>query len=221
MSRVPNFGFSAFLKFLCSNEKPQRRSLKERHKPSEGGYDRHRSLRRAIQSLALNGVSYDDVLSSLSLIKSDSERASATKALAKFRDWAIEHKYVLKPAQPFTFSSPQNLFKITFQPNFITEIDGRITSIHIWNTKHPLVTELVLSVLSLVANRFPITPERPDDFAVLSLQNGHIYKWSDSTKEHLALGEKLLLHFEKICKLVRSDLGLPTIGDTPDEHPRT
>ena len=107
--------------------------------------------------------------------------------------------------------SPKGFFKVTFQPDFLLELGGRRTAVHVWNTQQELSGNLVLAALCTVASRFPIQ-HRPDDFAVLSLQDGRFYRWSDATKKHAALGENLLAMLDTQCELARTELGLPAIG---------
>ena len=220
MSRVPKFGFSAFLKFICSNEKPQKRILRERHNPNKsGGYDFHKSMRRGIQRMAFDGASYEQVAASFSSIKNPPERISALKCLKEFDAWMKIHKASLSSFPEIVFSSPNGVFNISFRADFIAEMGGRVTAVHVWNTNHKLSSNLVLCALCLVAQNAPLTPSRPDDFAVLSMRDGRIYKWSDATKEHGIFAEKLMLNYEKVCHIVRDELKLPSIKDDKRDGP--
>jgi hypothetical protein len=212
MSRIPNFGFSAFLKLICLADKPQKRAVRERHKPSTGGYDYHKSLRSRIQQVAFEGLSEANVLASTEQITKGPERESAKRGLKRFFEWRSTNPGALELCDSLTFQSPKGFLKITFQPNFLLEINGRRTAVHVWNTKSKLSRNLVLAALSLVAARFPETT-RPDDFAILSLQDGTVYRWSDATKQHAALGENLLALLDARCELARDELGLPTTID--------
>lgn len=217
MTKVPNFGFSAFLKLVCSNPKPQKRTVRDRHKPRGGGYDYHKSLRRRIQQIAFEGLSATEALASTTQITKAPERASAKRGLERFFSWRLQNQSELEACEPLTFLSPKSFFKITFQPDFLVMLNGRRTAVHVWNTQKKLSRNLVLASLTLVATRFPLD-NRPDDFAVLSLQDGEFYRWSDANKEHGRMGEELLKILDAECEIARTELDLP--GIQPEQrHP--
>lgn len=213
MAKIPSFGFSAFLKIICTNDKPQKRAIRERHKPSNGGYDFHKNLRRRIQWLSSGSHSPAQVIASLSDIAKAPERASTYAGLKKFIDWLSRHKAKTSFCDEICFKSPNGLFQVKFAPDFLTEIEGRMTAVHVWNTQETLSRNLVIALLTTVALNWENTSERPDDFAVFSLQDGQLYKWSEHTREHKKMGHSLMLHIEKLCKNARMELGLPMIGD--------
>ncbi|WP_088675225.1 hypothetical protein [Rhizobium sp. R339] len=211
MAPIKTFGFSFLLKLVCLNPKPQKRTIRERHKPSKGGFDYHRSLRLRIQQIAFEGLSEVQVLASTDQIRKAPERASAKRGLERFFKWREDNPGALEACPALTFLSPRGFFKVTFQPDLLLELDGRRTAVHVWNTQQQLSGNLVLAALCTVAGRFPLQ-RRPDDFAVLSLQDGRFYRWSDATKVHTALGENLLAMLDTQCELARTELGLPAIG---------
>lgn len=218
MTKTPKFGFSALLKIICANEKPQKRHLRDRHKPSKGGgYDFHKSLRWRIQQLASENMTAAEAISSTENISMRSERVSALNGLKAFIEWRSKNPNPISFCDAITFESPKGLFKVKFTANFLTEIDNRITAVHVWNTKEKLSKELVTAMLTVVALNWPETTSRPDDFAVLSLRTGEIFRWSDHSSEHESLGVALMVHIEKLCTLVRKDLGLPAIK--PNKEP--
>lgn len=155
MASVSTFGFSFLLKLICLNPKPQKRAVRERHKPSKNGFDYHRSLRLRIQQIAFGGMSSADALASTEEIIKVPERASAKRALERFALWRDAHPGALETCPPLTFASPRGLFRVFFQPDFLVELDSRRTAIHVWNTRYPLSRNLVLGALSAVAARFP------------------------------------------------------------------
>ncbi|NKL05947.1 hypothetical protein [Rhizobium leguminosarum] len=210
MAPVKTFGFSFLLKLVCLNPKPQKRAVRERHKPSKSGFDYHRSLRLRIQQIAFEGLSKAQV----GIDGSDNEgpeRASAKRGLQRFFTWREDNPGLLEACPALTFLSPKGFFKVIFQPDFLSELDGRRTAVHVWNTQQELSSNLVLAALCAVAIRFP-PQHRPDDFAALSLQDGRFYRWSDATREHAALGENLLAMLDTQCELARTELGIPAIG---------
>ncbi|MBB2753303.1 UNVERIFIED_ORG: hypothetical protein GGI57_004013 [Rhizobium aethiopicum] len=211
MASVKTFGFSFLLRLVCLSPKPQKRAVRERHKPSKSGFDYHRSLRLRIQQITFEGLSDAQVLASTDQITKAPERASAKRGLERFFKWREDNPGALATCPALTFLSPRGFFKVTFQPDFLLELDGRRTAIHVWNTQQKLSGNLVLAVLWAVASRFP-PQNRPDDFAVLSLQDGRFYRWSNATKEYALLGENLLTMLDTQCGLARTELGLPAIG---------
>lgn len=213
MAKIPSIGFSAFLKIVCANEKPQKRAIRERHKPTQGGYDFHRNLRRRIQWLASESHTLEQVTSSLKEIKRTPERVSTRAALKRFVNWQSKHKAEIKFCEPLTFRSPNGLFQVKFAPDFLTELEGRMTAIHVWNTQEKLSRNLVIAILTAVAANWDETPDRPDDFAVFSLTDGQFYRWSEHTGQHKKLGQEIMLHIEKLCIAARTELKLPRIGD--------
>ncbi|MBC7284593.1 hypothetical protein, partial [Hoeflea sp.] len=193
MVKIPSFGFSAFLKIVCANEKPQKRAIRERHKPSKSGYDFHRNLRLRVQWLASNSHTVAEVINSLNGITKAPERKSTYAAIKKFIEWKSHHKKELSYCDPITFQSPNGLFQVKFTPDFLTELDGRMTAVHVWNTQEKLSRHLVIAILTTVASNWSDTPDRPDDFAVFSLQDGQFYRWSEHTVEHRKLAQRLML----------------------------
>lgn len=224
MTKIPKFGFSAFLRIICANEKPQRRLIKERHKPSKGGYDFHKSLRRLIQKVAVGELTRpDEVAAYVSNIKKPAERTSLSTGFKKFLEWHHVNAKSLQFVDPMAVNSPNGHYQVNFTVDFITEIDGRNTAVHVWNTNSNLNRNLVIATLTVVAKSWPVTQTRPSDYAVLSLKTGDLFKWSDASAEHKILGERLMLHIEKLCVLARKELGLPAIypsKEAPGPEPK-
>ncbi|MDX0425395.1 hypothetical protein GOC91_19130 [Sinorhizobium medicae] len=217
MSQVPKFGFSAFLKLINSNTKPQKRLVRDRFRPSTGGYDFHKSLRQRVQQIAFENLGLQEALVSAAEISKKAERESAIRGLRQFFEWRQKNTGDLSACESFLFSSPKGLFKVEFTPNFLIELNGRRTAVHLWNTRQALSAGLVNASLCMVAKRHPLEG-RPDDFAVLSLQDGRLFKWSDATKETAAFGEKLLEVLDLDFANARLEFGLPGVveGDAPD-----
>lgn len=217
MSQVPKFGFSAFLKLINANPKPQKRLVRDRFRPSTGGYDFHKSLRQRVQRIAFENVSLQEALASTAEISQNAERESAVKGLRQFSEWRQKNLGGLSACESFLFSSPKGLFKVEFTPNFLIDLNGRRTAVHLWNTRQALSVGLVSASLCMVANRHPVEG-RPDDFAVLSLQDGRLFRWSDANKETAAFGEKLLEVLDLEFANARLEFGLPGAveGDAPE-----
>ncbi|MDI7865091.1 hypothetical protein MRS76_24560 [Rhizobiaceae bacterium n13] len=222
MSQVPKFGFSAFLKLINANPKPQKRLVRDRFRPSTGGYDFHKSLRQRVQRIAFENLSFQAALASTAEIGKTAERESAIKGLRQFSEWREKNFGDLSACDSFLFESPKGFFKVEFTPNFLIELNGRRTAVHLWNTRQALSAGLVNATLCMVASRYPVEG-RPDDFAVLSLQDGRLFKWSDATKETAAFGERLLDVLDLDFANARLEFGLPGAieGDRPLEIPRS
>jgi hypothetical protein len=217
MSQVPKFGFSAFLKLINANPNPQKRLVRDRFRPSTGGYDFHKSLRQRVQRMAFANLAFEDALASAAEIGKKAERESAVKGLRQFSQWRQQNPGPLSACDGFLFSSPQGLFKVQFTSNFLIELNGRRTAVHLWNTRQTLSAGLVNASLCMVANRHPLEG-RPDDFAVLSLQDGRLFRWSDASKETAAYGERLLEVLDLDFANARLEFGLPGVveGDAPE-----
>ncbi|GLR49452.1 hypothetical protein KYK30_03245 [Shinella yambaruensis] len=217
MRQIPKFGFSAFLKLINSNPKPQKRLVRDRFRPSTGGYDFHKSLRQRVQRIAFENLGLQEALASTTEIGKKAERESAIRGLRQFFEWRQRNLGDLSACESFLFSSPKGLFKGEFTPNFLIELNGRRTAVHLWNTRQALSARLVNASLCMVANRHPLEG-RPDDFAVLSLQDGRLFRWSDANKETAAFGEKLLEVLDLEFANARLEFGLPGAveGDAPD-----
>lgn len=223
MAPIPTFGFSAFLRMICLNEKPQKTVIRNRHRQiKSGGYDFHKSLRDNIRKLATGTSSIEEVLNSVSAIVKKPERESAKAGIKSFVEWINENPSAVSFCDPLTFTSPAGLFRITFQADFVVDINGRKTAVHVWNTKLKLSRNIVMAALTLVATKWNVTPSGPNDFAVLSLRDGELYRWSDDQHGYLKSGNELMLHLDRVCALVRNDFNLPIIGDNvPPQQPRT
>lgn len=212
---VPKIGFSAYLKIINSNPRPQRTIVRQRCRPSSGGYDFHKSFRYRVQQVSFEDLSPAAALASTQQISREPERNSAHRALERFFEWKEEHPGVMVSSAPISFNSPAGLFKVEFVPDFLLEIGGRMTAVHLWNTQHDLSGHLVRAALSSVAARHPME-SRPDDFAVLSLRDQTLYRWSEADRETRALGERLLDLLDMQFAAARTELGLPASPD-PDE----
>jgi|GEM_PF-678582 hypothetical protein len=220
MATLPTFGFSAFLKLICSNDKPQKTAVRERHKPSNiGGYDYHRSLRTSIQKLASGSQDIREVLSSLSTIKKPSERRSAQRGVIRFTRWLETNPGKISFGMPVMIASSSALFRVRFDADCVVELDGRRTAVHVWNTKTPKLSRSpVMAALTLVQLSVAKELDFADDFAVLSLQDGQMYRWSDNQKGYIGAAEAMMRPIEQLCSLARSEFGWPS-AEKPTDGP--
>lgn len=205
---MPTFGFSYFLKLLCLNERPLKTEVRNRLTPSDSAYDYHRSLRLRIQRALIHGEDFDEVIASTDQISRDAERNSARQGLERLRDWRAENPGALMPCASAVWESSDGEFKIRFDPDFAIDLGGQVTAIHVWNSlRPPLQDRMVYAALSLLPAAHADHETLPDDFAVLSLQTGRLYRLSDAP-DHSLLAARLIESLDRL------------IGDTRDELER-
>jgi hypothetical protein len=225
MAKTPTFGFSAFLKLNAANEKPQKTEIKKRLLPvskGKGGYDFHKSMRHLAQKLLLENIREDELTLALQAINRPAELTSARNALQKLVDWRARNPGRLSEFQGVKYESPNSIFKVDFSWDFGIELNGRRTAIHLWNTKIKLSSNVVLGILTLLPECYDGNSQAPEDFAVLSLKDLKLYRWSESGVDHKILGKQLISHLEKNFELVKSQIGdaearADDLGD--DIHP--
>ncbi len=222
MTKTIRIGFSAFLKIVCANERPQRRLIKQRLTPSDDGYDFHKSLRHLIRKVVDGRFAIIEAIAATKSIKRQPERNSAYNGLIKFGDWLRDNQSPVYPSnEKVVISTADEQFQVIFAADFVTDIEGRRTAVHVWNTKEKLSRQIVVAALTLVAQNWPESRDRPEDIAVLCLKTGTYYKWSEHTAQHRTWGLALLAHIGKVFTIVRSELGLPPIykdKDLPRPH---
>jgi hypothetical protein len=154
-------------------------------------------------------------LAEIAKITKSSERRSTKRGVVSFLRWIKVNGGSISFCDPIFIDSPAGLFKIRFDANCVVEINGRRTAIHVWNTQKPkLSRKEVSAALALVRRNVVTKVDTADDFAVLSLQDGNLYKWSDSPKSHDSLADSILLQLDQLCSLARSEFGLPQIGES-------
>lgn len=211
---MPTFGFSAFLKLLCLNERPQRREIRKRFVDTGDGYDFHRSLRLRAGRLMTGVASPKEILASLDEIARPAERKSAKVGLDRLILWQAENPGTALQYSAATYEAPDESFRVQFTPAFGIEHKKKGTAVHIWNTAKPnLVPRYVYAAMSLFPSLYRVQGGPPDDLAVLSLPDQRIYCLSDSP-DHGALGLALVRNLELVFRDVRKELGLP---GGPDE----
>lgn len=167
-----NFGFSAFLKVLSLNDKPQRSAIKKRAIPSSSdGYDFHKSFRRLARRYLIGAEPIADMIALAGKIGPLPERQSAVLALQRLEIWRATTPGKILHVPAVVFESPHHLFTVKFEPDFGLRIGGTTTAIHLWNTKHPkLSANATCAALSLAAQAYESDDEAaPEDVGVLSI----------------------------------------------------
>lgn len=218
---MPTFGFSAYLKLVSLNEKPQRTEVRGRFKNRENGYDFHRSLRLRARRLLVDNEPIDAVMASINEILRVPEQKSARLGLDYLVQWRLANPGSMVAFEPALYESPEKIFKINFAPDFGIRIGTDSVAVHIWNTATPpLKSRLVYAALSLFPEIYDQHANAPKDIALLSLRDGKLYRLSDGFG-HAALGARLVEQVEAVFRRVRNELGLPPSSrdDRPSAPP--
>lgn len=206
---MPTFGFSAFLKLLSLNERPQRREIRQRLFPSAaGGYDFHRSLRLLCRRLLVGEEPLHALLASADGLTNSAEARSVKLGLESLNAWRGENPGQVVSVPPRTYESPRGRFKVHFTPDFGLQVDGNITAIHIWNTSRPeLAPRMVYAALSLIPDLYDNESiEPPADFGVLSLPEHRLYRLSD-VNDFTIVGRRVASMIEDIIDESSSETG--------------
>ena len=103
---MPTFGFSAFLKLICLNERPGRTQMRARLSPSSGGYDFHRSLRLRAHRYLVDHEPMEAIVASIEDIVRAPEQRSTQVGLERLEQWRREHPGEVIPYEPATYESP-------------------------------------------------------------------------------------------------------------------
>ena len=215
---MPSIGFSAYLKLISLNERPRLTAIRGRISPKGGGYDFHRSMKRAAQTLLAEDAPLDEVLVTVAAIKRSSERLSATQALTRLAAWRAANPGELRTYKPAIYAHSSGLFKVAFTPDFGMRIGRAGTAVHIWNTQKPkLSPRTVYAALSLFPELYD-DGGVPDDFALLSLREPQLFRLSEAGR-YTGLGESMA---EKVAESFRQaviDFGLDPSPDQPRSSP--
>ena len=216
---MPTFGFSAFLKLICLNDRPRRTLVRQRLLPAGESYDFHRSLRLRAQRYLVDGERMEDVAASVREIVRAPEQNSARIGLERLEMWRRRHPGPIISFPSTTYESPRGIFKVTFTPDFGVRIGGNKVAIHIWNTAQPrLSRQTVYAALSLFKPLYAEADNGPDDLAVLSLPEHQLYRLS-AAGLYTDQGAGLAVRIEELFREVREDMGLPSADERPDRLP--
>jgi hypothetical protein len=215
---MPTFGFSAFLKLICLNERPGRTQMRGRLSPSSGGYDFHRSLRLRAHRYLVDQEPMEDIVASIADIIRAPEQRSAQVGLERLEQWRREHPGEVIAYKPATYESPAGLLKVTYTADFGVRLGTDGVAVHIWNTAAPaLSTRMVYAALSLFPAVYGATDDPPDDIAVLSLREPRLLRLSEAGR-YAGLGASLAARVEDLLRDVRDELGLPPAEERPSQN---
>ena len=214
---MTTIGFSAFLKLISLNPKPQHTLIRKRILPDgSSARDFHRSLRLRAHRLLVDGLTLDEVLATLGRIKRDSERQSARSGLEKLTEWRRLNPGALLTFPSMLFESPQKKFKVRYLPDFGIMMDGRSVAVHIWNTGKPqLDVRMTYAALSLFTE---VNDNSPDDIAVLSLRNSVLYRRNE-VPDHSEIALNVIDRLDDIFDEIQHPPERPSIQDQPPASP--
>lgn len=212
---MTTFGFSAFLKMLSMNPKPQRREVLTRLTPSKDGYDFHRSLRLKIRRLMVDNEDFELLFNEASLLGNPAERRSVEEGLRRLEEWRQATSGEVLPAPSALYVSPHENFKVSFAPDFGYRVGGEVVAIHVWNTATVQLSErMVYAALELASSSYE-DEFAPDDVAVLSLPDRRLYRLS-SVADQTALAAIIVADLDRLFENVRDGLKPPV---TPEIRP--
>ncbi|MDQ0464700.1 hypothetical protein QO010_002484 [Caulobacter ginsengisoli] len=213
---MPTFGFSAFLKLLSLNPRPQRREVRVRLSPSTGGYDFHRSLRLKSARLMIDGEELQALIDEASDLGNPAERRSLEAGLRQLDAWRVANPGQVLAVQSALYVSPSEEFKISFLPDFGYRLGGQTLAVHVWNTATvPLSARMTYAALALVSAAYT-DGSAPDDVAVLSLPDNRLLRLSD-VPDQRELAANVANNLDRLFVSVREDI-LGSI-EPPDIRP--
>jgi hypothetical protein len=212
---MPTFGFSAFLKLICLNDRPSRTQLRARLRSGGGGYDFHRSLRLRAHRYLVGGEPMAEVAASVRDIAREPEQNSTRRGLERLEAWRREYPGEIIPFPSATYESPAGIFKVTFTPDFGIRMGRDGVAVHVWNTVTPdLAPRMVYAALSLFPGLYVEAADAPDDLAVLSLPEQRLYRLSEAGR-YAGLGAGLTTRIEDLLRAVREEIDLPPAEERP------
>ena len=186
--------------------------MRSRLVPSGDAYDFHRSLRLLAHRYLADGEPFSSVLSSAEAITALAERNSAKSGLKALDGWRKANPGAVFRLSTREYESPAAQFRVLFTPDFGISLGSQTTAVHIWNTTVPsLDPRMVYAALSLFPDLYGSSA---DDFAVLSLKEGTLYRLSEAPDQSL-MAQRLVEHIDEVFIQVRNDLGSP---DAPSDR---
>lgn len=217
---MPTFGFSAFLKMLSLNPRPQRTEMRNRLLPSSGGgYDFHRQFRLLAHRYLSGGEDLASLFAETESYGNAAEGRQAREALEFLEDWRGQFLGALHSFDAVTWESPSAAFKVRYTPDFGIEIDGVRVAVHIWKTQRPpLDARMTYAALSLFSNLYADHPNGPQDLAVLSVLNGRLYRLSD-VPDQSVLAERVVAFIETLIDDLSDEITPPS-PTAPEDQPR-
>lgn len=218
---MPTFGFSAFLKMLSLNPRPQRTEMKNRLLPSSGGgYDFHRQFRLLAHRYLSKGEALTDLFAETESYGDAAEGRQAREALEFLEEWRETFTGPVFSFEPRTWESPRGIFKVRYTADFGIEIDGVRVAVHIWKTQRPsLDPRMTYVALSLFSELYVDHQDGPQDFAVLSVLDGRLYRLSD-IQDQGVFAERVARFIENLIEDVIDEISRrsPPPNDQPGQR---
>lgn len=215
---MPTFGFSAFLKMLSLNPRPQRTEMRNRLLPSSGGgYDFHRQFRLLAHRYLSDGEALAALYAEAAGYGNVAEGRQAREALEFLEEWRETFTGSVFSFEPKTWESPEDVFKVRYTPDFGIEIDGIRVAVHIWKTQRPpLDARMTYAALSLFSDLYDQHPNGPQDLAVLSVLDGRLYRLSDVADQSV-LAERVVIFIENLIEDITDEISTPSTP--PSDQP--
>ena len=220
---MPTFGFSAFLKMLSLSPRPQRTEMRNRLLPSSGsGYDFHRQFRALANRYLSGGEDISRLMAETESYGNPAEGKQAREALKFIEEWRRDNPGNIHAFEARTWTSPREFFKVKYTPDFGVELKGVRTAVHIWKTQRPpLDMRMTYAALSLFPELYLGTADGPEDFAVLSVVDGRLYRLSD-VPDQSELGERVARFIEGLILEIGDEIAppapRPSDGDQPGQR---
>lgn len=218
---MTTFGFSAFLKMLSLNDRPQRTEMRNRLRPSSGsGYDFHRQFRLLAHRFLGGGEDLARLVAETHGFGNVAEGQAAREALELLQEWRGRTPGALFSFEPRVWESPSGAFAVRYTPDFGIEIDGVRVAVHIWKTQRPpLDARMTYVALSLFSDLYSDVPSGPDDVAVLSVIDGRLYRLSDVPDQSILAG-RVTTAIEHLMEEIGDEAPPPPpTGDQPGQRP--
>jgi hypothetical protein len=207
---MPTFGFSAFLKLLSLNPRPQRREVRVRLSPTEGGYDFHRSLRLKAFRLMVRGEDLAGLIEDAAGLGNPAEARSVAAGLRRLDEWRTANSGEVTDLPSSLYVSPSGSFRVSFVPDFGYRMGGQNIAVHLWNTGTvDLAPRMVYAALFMASAAYD-GGVIPDDVAVLSLTDGRLYRLSDVADQSRFAGV-VAANLDQLFESVREEIGGPIV----------
>lgn len=217
---MTRFGFSAFLKMLSLNDRPQRTEMRNRLRPSSGsGYDFHRQFRLLAHRYLAGGEALEQLFAEANGWGNAAEGRAAREALEFLEEWRGDTPGVLFDVEPRMWEHSSGMFAVRYTPDFGIEIDGVRIAVHIWKTQHPpLDARMTYVAMSLFGDLYSDNSTGPQDIAVLSVIDGRLYRLSD-VPDQSVLAERVMTAIEDLIDELGDEVPPPPPpGDQPNER---
>lgn len=218
---MTRFGFSAFLKMLSLNDRPQRTEMRNRLRPGSGsGYDFHRQFRQLAHRYLADGEALEQLFAETNGWGNAAEGRAAREALEFLEEWRGHTPGTLFNFEPRLWEHSNGTFAVRYTPDFGIEIDGLRVAVHIWKTQHPpLDARMTYVALSLFGDVYSDDPTGPQDVAVLSVIDGRFYRLSD-VADQAVLAERVVTAIDNLIDELSDEAPPPPPpGDQPGQRP--